>query len=120
VTLDITVYLHDKTLYEDWAKNETILECRLEANRGRYKFALLFPRLAIAQVTPNFDGAGSVQFSLETSWPTNEADLNMVENSFVAVRNGVEWPATSLMGILVTNKENRNPMRGMEVTEQGA
>ncbi|MDR3001117.1 MAG: hypothetical protein LBU89_07620 [Fibromonadaceae bacterium] len=117
VTLDLTVYLHDKTIYEDWAKNETILTCKLEATRGQYKFAILFPRLAITQVTPNFDGAGSIQFSLEASWPNSEAELEAIRNSFATERGNVDWPLTSLMGVLVTSKENRNPMRGMEVTE---
>ena len=119
ITLDLTVYLHDKTVYEDWAKNETILQCKLIAMRGFYKFAILFPRLAITQVTPNFDGAGSVQFSLEASWPSNETELAAIGDSFADERSGMDWPQASLMGVLVTSRENRNPMRGMEVTEGG-
>ena len=42
-----------------------------------------------------------------------------ISNSFLAERSNMDWPQLSLMGVLVTSKENRNPMRGMEVTEGG-
>jgi len=116
VTLDLTVYLHDKDIYEQWARNETILQCKLVATRGVYKFALLFPRLAITQVTPNFDGAGSVQFSMEASWPNSEQELAAIQSSFPEERGASEWPQPSLVGVVVTSKENRNPMRDMEAT----
>ena len=114
ITLDMTIYLHDKTLYEDWQNNETILQCELVATRGAYRFAILFPRLQITQTTPNFDGAGSIQMSLEASWPNSEDELAAIANSFAEERNGIEWPQTSVAGIIVTSKENRNPMRDME------
>jgi hypothetical protein len=114
ITLDMTIYLHDKTLYEDWQNNETILQCELVATRGAYRFAILFPRLQITQTTPNFDGAGSIQMSLEASWPNSEDELAAIADSFAEERNGMEWPQTSVAGIIVTSKENRNPMRDME------
>ncbi len=115
ITLDLTVYLHDKTLYEDWQSNETILQCKLVATRGAYRFAMLFPRLQIAQTTPNFDGAGSIQMSLEASWPNSEQELLDIANSFEEERGGMAWPQASIMGLITTSKENRNLMRGMEV-----
>ncbi len=113
ITLDITVYLHDKTLYEDWQNNETILNCRVYAARGNYKFELLLPRMQITQATPNFDGAGSIQMTLEASWPNSEQELQALSSSF-----GYAWPQASVAGVMVTSRENRNPMRDMEVTEQ--
>jgi hypothetical protein len=108
ITLDLTIYLHNKTLYENWEKDETILQCKLEATRGSHKFVILFPRLQITQTQPNFDGAGSIQLSMEASWLGSEDEL---KSSF-----GETWPDASVMGVTVTSKENRNPMRGMEIT----
>jgi hypothetical protein len=106
ITLDLTIYLHNKTLYEDWEKGETVLQCKLEAERGSCKFAILFPRLQITQTQPNFDGAGSIQLSMEASWPGSETDIANLQSSF-----GENWPAASVMGVTVTSKEKRNPMR---------
>ncbi|MCL2207015.1 MAG: phage tail tube protein [Fibromonadales bacterium] len=114
ITLDLTIYLHDKKLYEDWQDNETILQCHLVANRGSYQFSLFLPRLQITQTTPNFDGAGSVQMTMEASWPPGEEELAELAQSFATERYGIEWPQTSVVGVMVVNKENRNPMRGME------
>jgi hypothetical protein len=114
ITLDITIYLHAKSLYEDWQKNETILQCELVAARGAYRFAILFPRLQITQTTINVDGASTIQLSMETSWPNSEDELAAIADSFAEERNGMEWPQTSVAGIIVTSKENRNPMRDME------
>ncbi|MDR0517194.1 MAG: hypothetical protein LBH25_09150 [Fibromonadaceae bacterium] len=108
ITLDLTIYLHNKAIYENWEKDEAVLQCKLEAVRGLYKFAILFPRLQITQTQPNFDGAGSIQLSMEASVPSNMEEL---QNSF-----GEDWPGASVMGVAVVSKENRNPMRGMEVT----
>jgi len=106
ITLDLTIYLHNKVIYENWEKEEAVLQCKLEATRGEYKFAILFPRLQITQTQPNFDGAGSIQLSMEASWPDSTEGLL---NSF-----GENWPEASVMGVVVTSKENRNPMREME------
>jgi hypothetical protein len=106
ITLDLTIYLHNKALYENWERGETVLQCKLEAVRGSYKFAILFPRLQITQTQPNFDGAGSIQLSMEALFPSSAEEL---KNSF-----GESWPGVSVMGVTVTSKENRNPMRGME------
>jgi hypothetical protein len=106
ITLDLTIYLHNKTLYEDWEKHETVLQCKLEAVRGSNKFAILLPRLQITQTQPNFDGAGSIQLSMEASWPGSEGDIAKLQNSF-----NENWPAASIMGVTVTSKEKRNPMR---------
>jgi len=111
ITLDLTIYLHDKTLYENWEKNEDTLQCKLLATRGSSRFAILFPRLQLTQVQPNFDGAGSTQLSMEASWPSSEEELNAMRNSFTEERGGVEWPETSVMGVMITSKENRNMMR---------
>jgi len=114
ITLDLQVYLHDNKIYEDWAKNETVLQCKLVARRGDYRFAILFPRLAITQATPNFDGAGSVQFSMEASWPNSEEEIRAMDNSFHEECGEAQWPQTSVLGVIVTSKESRNPMREME------
>ena len=114
ITLDITIYLHDKPLYEDWQKNETVLQCKLVAAKGNYRFAMLFPRLQITQTTVNVDGASSIQMSMEASWPNSEAELAAMASSFEEERGGMEWPQTSVMGLIVTSKESRNPMRDME------
>jgi hypothetical protein len=108
ITLDLTIYLHDKAIYEDWEKDEIALQCKLEATRGSYKFAILFPRLQITQAQPNFDGAGSIQLSMEASWPGSEEDFTKLQKSF-----GEAWPVDSIMGVIVTSNENRNPMRWM-------
>jgi hypothetical protein len=111
ITLDLTIYLHDKTIYEDWERDEDILQCKLVAARGASRFAILFPRLQLTQAQPNFDGAGSVQLSLEASWPGSDEELNAMRNSFAEERGSVEWPEASVMGVIVTSKENRNLMR---------
>ncbi|MDR3001014.1 MAG: hypothetical protein LBU89_07105, partial [Fibromonadaceae bacterium] len=80
ITLDLTIYLHDKTVYENWERDEATLQCKLVATRGGSKFAILFPRLQITQTQPNFDGAGSIQLSMEASWPSSEAELNAMRN----------------------------------------
>ncbi|MDR3001019.1 MAG: hypothetical protein LBU89_07130, partial [Fibromonadaceae bacterium] len=71
-------------------------------------------RLQITQTQPNFDGAGSIQLSMEASWPSSEAELNAMRNSFGDERGDVAWSEASVVGVLVTSKEGRNPMRGME------
>jgi hypothetical protein len=103
ITLDLTIYLHNKALYENWEKEEAVLQCKLEASREAYKFAILFPRLQITQTQPNFDGAGSIQLSMEASWPDSEEELR---GSFEEY-----WPSASVMGVTVISKESRNPMR---------
>ncbi|GBU23813.1 hypothetical protein R83H12_00431 [Fibrobacteria bacterium R8-3-H12] len=124
ITLDMTIYLHDKTLYEDWQRNETKLQCKMVAQRGNYKLAILLPRIQIVQAQPNFDGAGSTALSFEVAWPTGVDELNQVINSFPSERLGTAepgdpapltpWPQVSVLGIVATSKENRNPMRDME------
>jgi hypothetical protein len=114
ITLDMAIYLHDKTLYEDWQRNETKLQCKIVATRGAYKFAILLPRLQITSATPNFDGAGSTQLSFEACWPCEAAEQAQAANSFPSERAGMAWPQTSVVGIVYTNKEGRNPMRDME------
>jgi len=116
ITLDMTIYLHDKTLYEDWQRDETKLQCKLVATRGKYKFAILLPRLQLVQAQPNFDGAGSTALSFEVAWPCDEAEQAAAVNSFPAERQGMEWPQASVLGVIATSKENRNPMRDMEAT----
>jgi hypothetical protein len=116
ITLDMTIYLHDKTLYEDWQANETKLQCELVAQRGKYRFAILLPRLQLTNAQPNFDGAGSTGLSFEVAWPCDEAEQTAVINSFPSERQGMECPQASVLGIIVTNRENRNPMRDMEIT----
>jgi hypothetical protein len=111
ITLDLTIYLHDKTIYENWERDEENLQCKLVAARGANRFAILFPRLQLTQAQPNFDGAGSVQLSLEASWPGSEAELNAMKNSFSEERGSSEWPEASVMGVIVTSKESRNLMR---------
>jgi hypothetical protein len=68
--------------------------------------------LQITQAQPNFDGAGSIQLSMEASWPGSEKDFIKLQDSFKE-----DWPATSIMGVTVTSWEKRNPMRGMEITK---
>ncbi|MDR2999705.1 MAG: hypothetical protein LBU89_00455, partial [Fibromonadaceae bacterium] len=80
ITLDLTIYLHDKTVYENWERDEATLQCKLVATRSGSKFAIFFPRLQITQTQPNFDGAGSIQLSMEASWPSSEAELNAMRN----------------------------------------
>jgi len=120
ITLDMTIYLHDKTKYEEWQRNETKLQCKLVAQRGSYRFAILLPRVQLTNAQPNFDGAGSTALSFEVAWPCDAADQTSIENSFPEERQGMPWPQASVLGIVVTNKENRNPMRDMEITGQGA
>ncbi|MDR2554155.1 MAG: hypothetical protein LBC64_01895 [Fibromonadaceae bacterium] len=116
ITLDMTIYLHDKTLYEDWLNKESKLQCKLVAQRGKYRFAILLPRLQLAQAQPNFDGAGSTALSFEVAWPCDEAEQAAAVNSFPSERGGMAWPQASVLGIVATSKENRNPMRDMEIT----
>ena len=116
ITLDMTIYLHDKTLYEDWQENETKLQCKLVAQRGKYRFAILLPRLQLTNAQPNFDGAGSTALSFEVAWPCDEAEQAAAVNSFPAERQGLAWPQASVLGIIAMNRENRNPMRDMEIT----
>ena len=115
ITLDMTIYLHDKTVYEDWERDGGTLQCKLVATRGSSKFAILFPRLQITQTQLNFDGAGSIQLSMEASWPGSEAELDAMKASFAEERGDVAWPEASVMGVLVVSKEGRNLMRGMEI-----
>jgi hypothetical protein len=124
LTLNVTVYLHDKTTYEDWANNNTPLQCKIVAKRGNYSMTLLFPRLAITSAEPNFDNAGSTALVMEASLPSDPTALAAIENSFAAERTVGEtvqpWPQTSVFGLILTSQENRNPMRWPEVTVQAS
>jgi len=65
----------------------------------------------ILPTTPNFDGAGSIQMSLEASWPNSEQGLQDIANSFADERGNMAWPQASVMGLIATSQEHRNPMR---------
>jgi len=96
ITLDMTVYLHDKTLYEDWLRSEAVLECVLEASRGQNLFRISLPSAQLSSAQPNFDGAGSTQLSFDACWQAGEE---------------------SVLSIEYGSGSNRNPMRDMETTE---
>lgn len=115
LSAELGVYLHDKTIYEDWEENGTVLHAKLEFTRGNYKILVLLPRLTVTLADPNFDGAGSVKLSLEAALPNDPAELAALASSFATERalSGTTqpWPATSLFGLIVVSKESKNPMR---------
>jgi len=117
ITLDITVYLHDKAVYEDWMNNQEKLFIRIEGNRGAHKFMMLLPMAQVTNAQPNFDGAGSTQLTLEACWPTDADGRRQLENSGFDL-GAWGFAQESVLGIVYAGPldMNRNPMRDMEVT----
>jgi hypothetical protein len=117
ITLDITVYLHDKSIYEDWMNNQEKVFCRIEGKRGAYKFIMLLPMAQVTNAQPNFDGAGSTQLTLEACWPTDADGRNWLENNGYSLSSW-QFPQESVLGIVYAGPPdmNRNPMRDMEIT----
>lgn len=115
LTADLTVYLHDRTTYETWEEEQTILHCKLVFSRGNSKLIFLLPRLKCTLADPNFDGAGSVKLTLESAYPKDAAAITALSNSFATERaisgTAQAWPASSLLGLMVVSKESRNLMR---------